>query len=134
MKSVVLVLCLALAVLAQEKYENNNDDFDISEVLNNERLLNSYAKCLLNKGPCTPEIKSVKGKLKSILQIFFKKEERKQCNHTTKLYAYLLVYLKPFERFRSTSIPVSGNSSRLAKQFQTSRQIISPLKQLQIFF
>lgn len=62
MKIIALVLCFAVGVLAQDKYANTNDDFDISEVLDNERLLNSYAKCLLNKGPCTPEIKSVKGK------------------------------------------------------------------------
>lgn len=63
------MLCFAVAVLAQEKYENVNDDFDISEVLSNERLLNSYAKCLLDKGPCTPEVKSVKGTKNLILYI-----------------------------------------------------------------
>lgn len=62
MKVALLTLCFALGVLAQDMYENANDNFDISEVLGNERLLNSYAKCLLNKGPCTPEVKQVKGK------------------------------------------------------------------------
>lgn len=62
MKLVVATLFLAVAVLAQEKYDSAEDDFNISEVLDNERLLNSYAKCLLNKGPCTPEVKKVKGK------------------------------------------------------------------------
>lgn len=44
---------------AQDKYESV--DIDISEVLGNERLLVAYSKCLVNKGPCTPEIKRVKG-------------------------------------------------------------------------
>ncbi|KAL0820536.1 hypothetical protein ABMA28_006390 [Loxostege sticticalis] len=67
MKLVVATLFLAVAVLAQEKYDSAEDDFNISEVLDNERLLNSYAKCLLNKGPCTPEVKKVKDKLPEAL-------------------------------------------------------------------
>lgn len=62
MKIIFLTLCFAAATLAQQKYDSVNDNFDISEVLQNERLLNSYSKCLLNKGPCTPEVKQVKGK------------------------------------------------------------------------
>nr|AHX37222.1 chemosensory protein 8 [Conogethes punctiferalis] len=67
MKIVILTLCLATAILAQEKYDAVDDDFDISEVLQNDRLLNSYAKCLLDKGPCTPEVKKVKDKLPEAL-------------------------------------------------------------------
>lgn len=66
MKVVFLTLCFAVASLAQQKYDSGNDDFDISEVLKNERLLNAYAKCLLNKGPCTPEVKQVKGTFQKI--------------------------------------------------------------------
>lgn len=62
MKFAIVVLSLVAAALADEKYKDINENFDITEVLNNERLLNSYAKCLLNKGPCTPEVKQVKGK------------------------------------------------------------------------
>ncbi|XP_049877123.1 allergen Tha p 1-like [Pectinophora gossypiella] len=67
MKVVLLTVCFAVAVLAQEKYDSANDNFDISEVLGNERLLLSYSKCLLNKGPCTPEVKQVKEKLPEAL-------------------------------------------------------------------
>ncbi|XP_028174961.1 uncharacterized protein LOC114363442 [Ostrinia furnacalis] len=67
MKLVIISLCLAAAVVAQEKYDSIDDNFDISEVLNNERLLNSYTKCLLDKGPCTPEVKKVKDKLPEAL-------------------------------------------------------------------
>ncbi|KAG6454402.1 allergen Tha p 1 [Manduca sexta] len=68
MKTLVFFLCLVLAVLADEKYETINEDFDVAQVLENERLLNSYAKCLLNKGPCTPEVKKVKDKLPEALE------------------------------------------------------------------
>lgn len=62
MKSLVLVVCLAAAVLAEEKYDATLDkDFQISDVLNNDRLLLNYTKCLLDKGPCTPEVRQVKG-------------------------------------------------------------------------
>ncbi|CAH0590227.1 unnamed protein product [Chrysodeixis includens] len=67
MKAVFLTLCFAVAVLAQDKYESANDNFDISEVLGNDRLLHAYANCLLNKGPCTPEVKNVKDKLPEAL-------------------------------------------------------------------
>lgn len=67
MKVVILTVCLAASVLAQDKYDSIDDNFNIQEVLENDRLLNSYAKCLLNKGPCTPEVKKVKGKQKIIL-------------------------------------------------------------------
>ncbi|KAI5643020.1 insect pheromone-binding family, a10/OS-D domain-containing protein [Phthorimaea operculella] len=68
MKLVLLLVCLAAAVLADDTYNSGNDDFDVSQVLQNERLLVSYSKCLLNKGPCTPEVKKVKDKLPEALQ------------------------------------------------------------------
>nr|XP_053615088.1 ejaculatory bulb-specific protein 3-like isoform X3 [Plodia interpunctella] len=60
MKLAVVILFVAAVVLADDKYEEIEDKFDLSEVLSNDRLLQSYAKCLLNKGPCTPEIKKIK--------------------------------------------------------------------------
>ncbi|XP_059060734.1 uncharacterized protein LOC131853732 [Achroia grisella] len=63
-----IVLCVTGAVLAQEKYESIDDNFNLSEVLGNERLLSAYSRCLLNKGPCTPEIKKLKEKIPEILE------------------------------------------------------------------
>nr|AII01021.1 chemosensory protein [Dendrolimus houi] len=67
MKVFLITLCLAFAAMAEDKYESVNDDFDINKVLKNDRLLNSYVKCLLDKGPCTPEVKQVKDKLPEAL-------------------------------------------------------------------
>lgn len=61
MKIIFVTICLALSVLGQETYDSVNDNFDLTEVLGNERLLKSYAKCLLNEGPCTSEVKDLKG-------------------------------------------------------------------------
>nr|ARO70314.1 Chemosensory protein 10 [Dendrolimus punctatus] len=67
MKLFLITLCLVLAAMAEDKYESVNDDFDVNEVLQNKRLLNSYVNCLLDKGPCTPEVKQVKDKLPEAL-------------------------------------------------------------------
>lgn len=57
MKFVALcfILVCALAVEAQEKYSSKFGSVDLDEVLKNERLLNSYYKCLLDGSGCTPE-------------------------------------------------------------------------------
>nr|QEI46803.1 chemosensory protein 5 [Galleria mellonella] len=65
---VLITLCLLGAAIAQEKYDSIDDNFDISEVLGNDRLLQAYSRCLLNKGPCTPEIKKVKERIPEILE------------------------------------------------------------------
>ena len=59
---IILLFCAIALVFAEEKYDSSNDNIDLSEVLSNERLLTSYSKCLINKGPCTPEVKKLKGK------------------------------------------------------------------------
>ncbi|CAG9795810.1 unnamed protein product [Diatraea saccharalis] len=64
---IVLTFCMVAVVLAQEKYDTIAEDFNVSELLANERLLNAYAKCLLSKGPCTAEVKKVKDKLPEAL-------------------------------------------------------------------
>lgn len=58
-----IVLCAVLVAsgLAAEpqvkdnKYPNKYNDFDLDSVLNNDRILKSYVKCLLGEGSCTKE-------------------------------------------------------------------------------
>lgn len=45
----------------KEKYSSKYDNFDVDQLLNQERLLNHYIKCLEDKGPCTPDGKMLKG-------------------------------------------------------------------------
>lgn len=71
MKLVFLALFVVALVLADDKYKDLSEDFNLAEVLENERLLNSYVKCLLSKGPCTPEVKQVKGKITNNLQVTY---------------------------------------------------------------
>ncbi|XP_063238330.1 allergen Tha p 1-like [Bacillus rossius redtenbacheri] len=46
---------LASAQPAGEKYSTKYDDVDLKEILANKRLLDSYANCILDKGPCTAD-------------------------------------------------------------------------------
>nr|AXF48705.1 chemosensory protein CSP8.1 [Lobesia botrana] len=63
-----LILCLVAFVVGDDKYDSSHDNIDLSEVLGNERLLVSYTNCLLDKGPCTPEVKQLKDKLPEALE------------------------------------------------------------------
>lgn len=63
MKLILVVLCVVALAFAKDKYEDIENNFNIEELLGNDRLLTAYIKCLLNKGPCTPEVKKIKGML-----------------------------------------------------------------------
>ena len=65
----VVVITIA-ASNAAEKYTNRFDNVDVDQILNNDRILNNYIKCLLEKGPCTQEGRELKSK--SILILFVK--------------------------------------------------------------
>lgn len=66
-KLIVLLCCFAAVALAVDKYSGKFDNLDIQEILDNKRLLQSYANCFLDKGKCTPEGKEMKGKCKFFL-------------------------------------------------------------------
>lgn len=53
---------MAALAFAEDKYDALNDDINLDEVLGNDKLLTSYSKCLIDQGPCTPEVKRLKGK------------------------------------------------------------------------
>lgn len=47
-------------------YTTEYDNFDIDGVLESDRLMKSYIKCILDKGPCTKEGRTLKGKYNKI--------------------------------------------------------------------
>jgi len=58
-----LVGFMCLVVRAEEEvYSSKFDNFDIDKVLQSERLLNNYHRCLLDEGPCTPAGSELKSK------------------------------------------------------------------------
>lgn len=59
----VTFLCVAYGVEdSEELYSSKFDDIDLDAVISNRRLLDSYCKCLLDEGPCTPEGEYLKSK------------------------------------------------------------------------
>lgn len=56
--SLALCACAVLvaAVLAaDDKYTNKFDNVNVDDILKNQRLLDNYFKCLMDKGRCTPD-------------------------------------------------------------------------------
>lgn len=51
----LVVASLVYCTFAEEKYTTKFDNFDVDKVLNNNRILTSYIKCLLDEGNCTNE-------------------------------------------------------------------------------
>lgn len=74
LKTVLINLFLSGLMLAiqAESYDNRYDNVDLDEILQSERLLTNYIKCLGEKGPCTPDGKLLKG-MYSIFNLFWGK-------------------------------------------------------------
>ncbi|XP_050425056.1 ejaculatory bulb-specific protein 3-like [Adelges cooleyi] len=66
----VLVASLAFCVAmpAEEKYTSKYDNFDVEQVLNNQRILTSYVKCMMDEGSCTNEGRELKKHLPDALK------------------------------------------------------------------
>lgn len=61
---IVSLVSLAFSVLVSgiEYYSDNYNYADVDVILNNTRLLNQYMACLLDKGPCTADGRTIKRK------------------------------------------------------------------------
>lgn len=63
-KLLVVFCCITatnvLIQAAPAKYPTKYDNVDVDEILNNDRLFNSYFKCLMETGKCTPEGEELK--------------------------------------------------------------------------
>ncbi|XP_073953852.1 allergen Tha p 1-like isoform X2 [Choristoneura fumiferana] len=63
-----IILITALSVSTADFYSSKYDDFDIQPILENDRIMLSYTKCFLDKGPCTPDAKDFKKVIPEALQ------------------------------------------------------------------
>ena len=61
LKTYVVLCCVVAFALAVDKYNEKYDNIDLKPIMENERLFNNYAKCILDEGPCTPEGKELRG-------------------------------------------------------------------------
>uniref|UniRef100_U5ESI4 Protein serine/threonine kinase aedes aegypti n=1 Tax=Corethrella appendiculata TaxID=1370023 RepID=U5ESI4_9DIPT len=63
----IFTIVIALAY-AQKTYKSTFDNVNVDQVLKNDRILNNYLKCLLDKGPCTQEGRELKKTLPDALK------------------------------------------------------------------
>lgn len=73
--SVILALALSVAAYGApegEKYTTKYDNVDLKEILKNDRLFNSYYKCVMGKGTCSPDGQLLRGKVR-IGKVLFRK-------------------------------------------------------------
>ena len=62
---IAVLLCLAAVqcvVVLADRYTSRYDNIDLDTFLSNKRALNAIIKCLLDKGPCSPEGREIKSK------------------------------------------------------------------------
>lgn len=55
MKFLIVLSLMIVAVFAAEKYNSKYDNFDVENLVTNDRLLKAYINCFLDKGRCTAE-------------------------------------------------------------------------------
>nr|AGZ04931.1 chemosensory protein 3 [Laodelphax striatellus] len=82
------LLGLVIAVSA-EKYTTKYDHINVEEILNNERLFNSYYKCLMG-GKCTPDGLELRTHLPDALRTNCSKCSEKQKEFSDKVIRYLI--------------------------------------------
>nr|QKN21119.1 chemosensory protein [Bactrocera correcta] len=93
MKAAIIVL-IVVAVqygAAQKQYTNKFDNVDVDGVLSNNRILTNYIKCLMDKGPCTPEGRELKKLLPDALQTDCSKCTDTQRKNSQKVINFLRV-------------------------------------------
>ncbi|XP_011860865.1 PREDICTED: ejaculatory bulb-specific protein 3-like [Vollenhovia emeryi] len=57
---VLSLLLFSGLVLGTEYYLDTYDNIDVDAIISSDRLLNQYVNCILDKGPCTADGRSLK--------------------------------------------------------------------------
>jgi len=57
-------------VSGTEYYSDSYNNIDVDAIINSDRLLNQYMNCILDKGPCTADGRSLKRKYTYRLSYF----------------------------------------------------------------
>ncbi|VVC29316.1 Insect odorant-binding protein A10/Ejaculatory bulb-specific protein 3 [Cinara cedri] len=69
-KTLTVVFCIAvtMAMAKPASYTTKFDNVNIDEILENDRLINNYFKCLMDTGKCTPDGEELKRNLLDAVQ------------------------------------------------------------------
>ncbi|KAI8041464.1 hypothetical protein M5D96_005729 [Drosophila gunungcola] len=78
------------APMVEKAYDDKFDNVDLDEILNQERLLINYIKCLEGAGPCTPDAKMLKEILPDAIQTDCTKCTEKQRYGAEKVTRHLI--------------------------------------------
>lgn len=62
MKLFVLLLVVVSVSFARSQYNTKYDNVDVDGILQNNRILTSYIKCILDMGTCTAEGRELRSK------------------------------------------------------------------------
>nr|CAD7409210.1 unnamed protein product [Timema poppensis] len=87
---VVVFAVVTLAEAKEERYTSRYDNVDVERILQSARLLDNYMKCLLEKGPCTPDGKEMKNLLPDALKTDCEKCTEKQRTTSQKVMKHLM--------------------------------------------
>ncbi|XP_062548465.1 ejaculatory bulb-specific protein 3-like [Armigeres subalbatus] len=86
---IVLGVAALMATASAQKYTDKFDNINVDQVLSNDRILNNYLKCLLEKGPCTQEGRELKKTLPDALRSNCEKCSEKQRTNSRKVISHL---------------------------------------------
>lgn len=73
-----------------EKYTTRFDNVDLDEVLNSDRLLTNYFRCIMDEGPCTPDAKELKRVIPEALSNKCAKCSERHRNGAEKVLTFLI--------------------------------------------
>lgn len=91
MKFIVVLFALAAYALADgEHYTTKYDNVDIDAILSNQRLTTNYVNCLLDKGKCNEDGKTLKEVIPDALVTECKKCNEKQRASVRKVAHHLI--------------------------------------------
>ena len=63
-------MVLVAVTYAAEQYTTKHDNLDIDKILNNNRILTNYIKCIMEQGPCTPEGRELRSKFFTLVFVY----------------------------------------------------------------
>ncbi|XP_005182270.1 ejaculatory bulb-specific protein 3 [Musca domestica] len=81
---------MVAGISAQGAFTTKYDNVNIDEILNSDRLLNNYVKCLLDKGSCTADAQELKRAIPDALQTECSKCSDKQKKSIRKVANFLI--------------------------------------------
>ena len=58
----LILISLVTSAIANEKYTRKYDDVNVDKILQNNRVLTNYIRCLMDEGPCTAEGRELRSK------------------------------------------------------------------------